>query len=309
MILLVAPRTTPRTALVAVSTAVLLVLGATACAGGGAPSATAPVGVASARQAPPVPTAGEPSSSSARVRALPTGGVPDYQLGGAYAPAADVTVVERDSTARPAAGVYSICYVNGFQTQPDETDDWLDHHPDAVLRDEDGEPVSDPGWPDEVLLDTRTAATRAEVLAVLSPVVARCADRGFAAVEFDNLDSWTRSDGRLTPAGNLALAADLVRTGHAHGLAVGQKNTPQLGATGRQRTGFDFVVAEECVQYDECSAYTDVYGDQVVDVEYADTLGRPWSEVCALPDRPAMTILRDRDLVVPSDPAYVAEHC
>jgi len=39
---------------------------------------------------------------------LPPVGVADYQLSGAYTPAADVQVVARDSTAKPAAGLYNI---------------------------------------------------------------------------------------------------------------------------------------------------------------------------------------------------------
>ena len=240
---------------------------------------------------------------------LPASGIPDYQLGGGYTPPSGVTIVERDSTDHPAAGKYGICYVNGFQTQPEDADDWLDHHGSAVLRDDDGDPVSDPGWPDEMLLDTSTAAKRTEIVGVLTKSITRCADRGFDAVEFDNLDSWTRSDGALRRADNLALAAALVRVGHEHGLAVGQKNTPQLGASGRKTTGFDFVVAEECVEYQECSAYTKAYGKHVIDVEYSDNTDRSWSSVCAMDDRPAMTILRDRDLVTPSHRAYVFEHC
>jgi hypothetical protein len=249
------------------------------------------------------------ASGSAGYRDLPTSGIPDYQLGGGSTPPAGVTVVERDSTDRPAAGTYGICYVNGFQTQPDATAAWERDHPEALLRTTAGKPVSDPGWPDEVLLDTRSAGTRATIARVLGADVARCADRGFDAVEFDNLDSWTRSGGRLTRAGNTALAALLVETAHRAGLAAGQKNTPQLGSAGRTRIGFDFVVAEECVQYDECGAYTAAYGDRVLDVEYADTLERDWSAVCALPDRPRMTILRDRDLVPAGDPGHVFRHC
>ncbi|MBF4614356.1 endo alpha-1,4 polygalactosaminidase [Curtobacterium sp. VKM Ac-1376] len=240
---------------------------------------------------------------------LPTSGRPDYQLGGAYTPPSGVTIVERDSTDRPAKGTYGICYVNGFQTQPEAARTWKKSYPSAILRDRDGTPVSDPGWPDEMLLDTRTAAERALITKVLTKTVARCGDRGFDAVEFDNLDSWTRSGGRLTRAGNLALARSLVAAGHRLGLAVGQKNTPQLGASGREQTGFDFVVAEECVQYRECGAYTKAYGKRVIDVEYSDTLERSWASVCKLKSRPAMTILRDRDLVAPKDDAYVFEHC
>ncbi len=242
-------------------------------------------------------------------RNLPTSGIPDYQLGGSYTPPAGVTIVERDSTERPAEGTYSICYVNGFQTQPGDAATWKRDHPTAILRDAKGKPVSDPGWPDEMLLDTTTAAKRATIVRVLTTTVARCADRGFDAVEFDNLDSWTRSGGRLTRSGNLALAAALVRLGHGKGLAVGQKNTPQLGASGRKQTGFDFVVAEECFVYQECGAYTKAFGKRVIDVEYTDDSKRPWSSVCASTKRPAMTILRDRDLVPAGDDAYVFEHC
>ncbi|WP_260855687.1 endo alpha-1,4 polygalactosaminidase [Curtobacterium sp. 9128] len=241
--------------------------------------------------------------------ALPTGAVPDYQLGGAYRPASGVTVVERDSTAHPAPGTYGICYVNGFQTQPEDASSWKRDHPDALLRDDDGDPVSDPGWPDEMLLDTASASARSTIVAVLSKSVARCADRGFAAVEFDNLDSWTRSHGALTRSGNLALASALVEVAHEHGLAAAQKNTPQLGAAGKRDAGFDFAVAEECVTYDECRAYTDVYGAQVIDVEYSDDVGRPWSDVCGMRSRPAMTILRDRELVARGQSGYVFEHC
>ncbi|WP_022903199.1 endo alpha-1,4 polygalactosaminidase [Curtobacterium sp. B8] len=242
-------------------------------------------------------------------RNLPTSGVPDYQLGGSYTPPRGVTIVERDSTARPATGTYSICYVNGFQTQPEDAAMWKRDHPTAILRDRKGTPVSDPDWPDEMLLDTTTGAKRATIVRVLTKTVARCAERGFDAVEFDNLDSWTRSKGKLTRSGNLALAAALVRVGHGKQLAVGQKNTPQLGASGRKQTGFDFVVAEECFVYQECGAYTKAYGKRVIDVEYTDNSRRPWSRVCASTKRPAMTILRDRDLVTPRDDAYVFEHC
>jgi len=254
------------------------------------------------------PTSAAPRSAVAYTN-LPTSGRPDYQLGGSYTPPSGVTIVERDSTARPAKGKYNVCYVNGFQTQPESARTWTKSYPSAILRDRAGKPVSDPGWPDEMLLDTRTAAKRALITKVLAKTVARCGDRGFDAVEYDNLDSWTRSGKRLTRAGNLALAGSLVAVGHRHGLAVGQKNTPQLGASGRKQTGFDFVVAEECVQYRECSAYTKAYGKRVIDIEYADTLERSWGSVCGLTSRPAMTILRDRDLVAPSDDAYVYEHC
>src|SRR5687767_9981474 len=44
----------------------------------------------------------------------------DYQLGGAYEPPDGVEIVSRDRGAAPASGLYNLCYVNGFQIQPDE---------------------------------------------------------------------------------------------------------------------------------------------------------------------------------------------
>ncbi|MFZ7087306.1 endo alpha-1,4 polygalactosaminidase [Curtobacterium sp. RRHDQ10] len=238
--------------------------------------------------------------------APPTTGVPDYQLGGAYPPAAGVTVVTRDSTAEPARGVYDICYVNGFQTQPGSSA-WTGHD-DLLLHRASGARFVDPGWPDETLLDISTAAKRTAIARVLRPTLERCSERGFQAVEFDNLDSWTRSHGLLDRADAVAMASVFVDDAHRLGMAVGQKNTPQLGARGRS-IGFDFAVAEECMQYDECGAYTKVYGRHVIDIEYTDELRQPWSEVCASSERPAMTILRDRDLQPPTSSAYHFEHC
>ncbi|PZE37638.1 hypothetical protein DEJ31_05700 [Curtobacterium sp. MCPF17_031] len=295
-----------RRSLVTTALLAVAVTGLTGCAAGAGPTGTAPGAQHTVDDAG---TGGATAGVDVAARALPTGGIPDYQLGGSYTPPAGVTIVERDSTAKPAAGTYGICYVNGFQTQPEDRASWLSEHPGAVLRTAAGKPVIDPGWPDELILDTRTASARATITSVSTRSIARCADRGFDAVEFDNLDSWTRSGGRLTRSGNLALATSLVRVAHQHGLAAAQKNTPQLGVSGRERTGFDFAVAEECVQYDECAAYTDVYGARVIDVEYADTLQGKWSAVCAMTDRPRMTILRDRELVAAGEDGYVFRHC
>ena len=258
----------------------------------------------------PVDTTGSHAPDSATTGQLPPAGqVVDYQLGGGYDPAAGVAGVVRDVTDTPAEGLWSGCYVNGFQTQPAERQSWLDEHPDLVLRDDAGEPVIDPGWPDELLLDISTPEQRAGIAAVLGPVITGCATRGFDAVELDNLDTWTRSDGRLTEDDAVAMATLLVAAGHDVGLAVGQKNAPDLGTRGRDEAGFDFAVAEECQRYDECDRYTDVYRTAVIDIEYADDLSGSWSEVCADPQLPASSVLRDRDLTTPASPDYVFDVC
>ena len=50
-----------------------------------------------------------------------------------------------------------------------------------------------------------------------------------------------------------------------HGLAAGQKN---LAGFDGHRVGYDFAVSEECGHYDECDAYVDDFGDQVLMIEY-----------------------------------------
>jgi hypothetical protein len=243
--------------------------------------------------------------------ALPADGVADYQLGGAYTPPDGVTIVERDSEAEPAEGLYSICYVNGFQSQPGQGDEWRDA---GLVLLADGEPVVDENWPDEMLFDTSTAQARADIAERIGTVIDSCADRGFDAVEIDNLDSDTRSDGALTAEDNRALATLYVERAHAAGLAIGQKNTADRAAQYAQDPGFDFAVAEECHRFDECAQYTAAYGADVIDIEYpfrefGDDLRADFAEVCADPETPPITVLRDRDLVPAGNAEYVYEHC
>ncbi|TXK17039.1 endo alpha-1,4 polygalactosaminidase [Homoserinibacter sp. GY 40078] len=248
--------------------------------------------------------AGDPVDSTAPVVAdFPVGAGVDYQLGGAYPPPDGVGIVARDSTAEPASGVWSICYVNGFQSQPgDEA-----RFEEVLLRDAAGAPVADPDWPDEYLFDTSTDGNRALIAAQLDTELTRCADAGFDAVEFDNLDTFTR-DPRVTFEGNLALAAELVARAHELGLAAGQKNTSEFTRELHERAGFDFAVVEECVAYEECGSYTSVYGDAVVAIEYTDS-GATIDEICASPGHPASLVLRDRDLVPAGEAGYAFALC
>ncbi|MFK3678056.1 endo alpha-1,4 polygalactosaminidase [Microbacterium sp. NPDC090218] len=247
----------------------------------------------------------EPPAATAAFALPPVGAVPDYQLGGAYDPAPEVGIVGRDRSADPAPGVYSICYVNGFQTQPGELDSW----PDDLLLRRDDEVVFDPDWPDEALLDTASSERRERIAETVTPWIEGCAEAGFDAVEFDNLDSYSRSQGALSLDDNLALATLLVDAAHAAGLAAGQKNAAEDAGVLHEQAGFDFAVTEECAVYTECGAYTAVYGDHVIDIEYTDELPRPFSDMCADDDAPASMVLRDRDLVTPGDDDYAFEMC
>lgn len=248
-----------------------------------------------------------PAPSQASGPALPpVGGGLDYQLGGAYDPPAGVDIVVRDSTDEPAEGLYSVCYLNGFQTQPADSERMLADSPELILT-ADGVPVLDENWPDELLYDTSTAEKRTALAAQLLPQVTACGAAGFDAVEIDNLDSFTRSDGLLTAEDNVAFARILVDGAHEHGLAIGQKNAAELA--GSLSEAFDFAVAEECDRWEECGLYRAAYGDRVLAIEYADDLREDFAAACAVPDRPKSMILRDRDLAVPGAAEYVYERC
>jgi hypothetical protein len=241
----------------------------------------------------------------------------DYQIGGDYPPGRRVSVVSRDWFAGRDArgGRYTICYVNAFQTQadergvnrPDERSNW----PPRLVLDELGD---DPHWGGEYLIDLGTAARRAAAARHVRPMVDACARKGFEAVEFDNLDSWTRFDGTPVadevPFGRQeAIAYASLLTDHAHrrGLAVAQKNTVELGRrVARNRIGFDFAIAEQCGRYHECRGYTAMYGSHVIVIEYGR---RGFRTACTAVGRRVSVVLRDVAVSTPGSPAYRYRAC
>ncbi|MBS1906559.1 MAG: endo alpha-1,4 polygalactosaminidase [Actinobacteria bacterium] len=248
---------------------------------------------ATAESSPP-----EPRSPSAI--ALPPAGGFDYQLGGAYDPPDGTVVVARDSTDPPAKNRYGICYLNAFQSQPGQAADWKG----LLLEGADG-PVADPGWPDEYLLDTSTAANRTAIAARVGALIAGCAKAGYDAVEFDNLDSYLRSNHALTPDDNLALARLLIAHAHAAGLAAGQKNALELAPEGRA-AGFDFAVTEECGAYRECAGYQAAY-PIVLDIEYSTA--DEYAALCRSGALPERSVRRDRELVKAGADGYAFGRC
>ncbi|WP_406080883.1 endo alpha-1,4 polygalactosaminidase [Micromonospora sp. NBC_00858] len=239
----------------------------------------------------------------------PTNGSFDYQIGGAYEPDVGVTIVERDHSGVPSGAAYNICYVNAFQTQPEAAAWWKAEHRDLLLKAADGSYVEDPEWPGEILLDTTTPARRTAIAGVVQGWMDECAAKGFRAVEPDNLDSWTRSGDRLTHDHNMALARLLVEHAHDAGLAVAQKNTPELAPYGRDQIGFDFAVVEECQHHDECQSYTDAYGDHLIEIEYTDNPVGAYLRACATRGARISVILRDRDVVPLGRQGYHYERC
>ncbi len=225
----------------------------------------------------------------------------DYQLGCAYPPPSGVSVVMRDRLAPPAPDLYNICYINAFQTQPDA--DWSGARDDLILRDEAGQRIKDKAW-DEYFLDISSAEKRAALAEIIGLWIHDCSARGFDAVEFDNLDSFTRTEGLLTLDHATAYVRLLIEIAQRDHLAIAQKNAAEYSATFKP-LGFDFAVAEECWEYSgDCDSYTAAYGDLVFDIEYQEPAFNAGCLSAQLP----VPILRDKALVGPG-PNYRRREC
>jgi hypothetical protein len=122
------------------------------------------------------------------------------------------------------------------------------------------------GWTGERWLDVRR-------LDVLGPLMERrmdlCREKGFDAVEPDNVDGYANESGfALTAADQLAYNRFLAAAAHARGLSVGLKN--DLGQAAELEPDFDWALNESCFEYDEChllKPFTDA-GKAVFHVEY-----------------------------------------
>ena len=123
------------------------------------------------------------------------------------------------------------------------------------------------GWPGEKWLDIRR-------IDVLGPIMAArmdlCKQKGFDAVEPDNIDAYSNNSGfPLTAQDQLNYNKWLAAAAHARGLSIGLKNdleqVPQLV------TSFDWAINEQCFEYNECqllAPFTQA-GKAVFVVEYA----------------------------------------
>ncbi|MBT2478390.1 endo alpha-1,4 polygalactosaminidase [Streptomyces sp. ISL-94] len=151
----------------------------------------------------------------------------------------------------------TICYVS--------TGAWEDFRPDAGQFPEELLGKGN-GWEGERWLDIRRVAQ-------LEPLMAKrfdmCRDKGFDAVEPDNMDGYQNTSGfPLTAEDQLRYNRLIAKLAHDRGLAVGLKNDldqiPQLVGE------FDFAVNEQCAQYEECERLTPFIeaGKAVFHVEY-----------------------------------------
>jgi Glycoside-hydrolase family GH114 len=263
-------------------------------------------GDAGGRDASSPPASGSEDGGQRSVRLPPTNGGLDYQLYEPYALPSGVTIVSRDKSAPIAAGAYNICYVNGFQTQPEEAGFWTNEHPELLLRDQNDNPVEDPEWEGEYALDITTPAKRAALTTIERKWFEACAAAGYDAVEVDNLDTYSRFGGRIAENDAVAFVRGLADIAHALGMAIAQKNAAEIVGR-RVEMGTDFVVSEECNRWDECDVYTEAYGSHVLMIEYRK---QDFDKGCA--DYPNYSVvLRNLLLTAPgsSEQSYVFDDC
>lgn len=188
-----------------------------------------------------------------------------WQLSGRLDPTVDVPVYDIDGFDHPASAVADlhrrgrkvICYLS--------TGAWEDFRPDAGRF-----PASllgrGNGWEGERWLDIRRTD-------LLGPLMAErldmCRDKGFDAVEPDNMDGYANRTGfPLTAADQLRYNRLIARLAHERGLSVGLKN--DLDQIPELVGDFDFAVNEQCAEHDECAALTPFVraGKAVFHVEY-----------------------------------------
>ena len=85
----------------------------------------------------------------------------------------------------------------------------------------------------------------------------------------------------------------------------------ELGASGKSTVGFDFAVAEECQteESDNCDSYSDVYGNNMLEIEYTNNGRSVWLAACEARGSVISVIYRDLDVVPFGSKGYHYEEC
>ncbi|HTR67305.1 MAG TPA: endo alpha-1,4 polygalactosaminidase [Terriglobales bacterium] len=183
--------------------------------------------------------------------------------------------------AMHAQGTRAVCYIDAGTWENWRSD--AGSFPASVLG-------SGNGWPGEKWLDIRSALVRP----LMTARFAMCKSKGFDAVEPDNIDGYTNGTGfPLTSADQITYNEWIASTVHSLGMSVALKNdTDQVN---QLEPSFDFMIDEQCFQYNECNTLTPFVnaGKAVFEVEYSGSA----SNIC--PKANALnfnTLLKDLDL-------------
>jgi len=148
----------------------------------------------------------------------------------------------------------------------------------------------DQGWPGSSWLDIRRVS---ELEPIMKARMQMCKDKGFDAVEPDEINGWENDTGfPLTFNDQLIYNRALAQWAHELGLSILQKG--DISQTRQLVDYFDFVLNEECFQYDECTKPYDPVTGELVDglqryvernkavfiAEYRTFNSTRWAKIC-----------------------------
>lgn len=140
-----------------------------------------------------------------------------------------------------AEGRIVICYLSAGSVEDWRIDAAL--FPEPIV----GEPLD--GWPGERWLDVRQ---RAVIAPVLTARLDLAVEKGCDGVEPDNVDGHMNETGfEITAVDQMEFNRWLADEAHRRGLSIGLKN--DLAQATDLVDWFDWVLVEECVEFDECS--------------------------------------------------------
>ncbi|MBL8217127.1 MAG: endo alpha-1,4 polygalactosaminidase [Bryobacterales bacterium] len=157
-----------------------------------------------------------------------------------------------------AKGSKAICYFSAGSFE-----DW---RPDAGRFPDSVKGRNLDGWPGERWLDIR----RIDILGpIMESRIQLCKEKGFDAVEPDNIDAYVNNSGfPLTGAEQAEFNRYLAAAAHKRGLSIALKN--DLDQVSTLLPYFDFALNESCLEYDECDRLLPFVqaGKAVFHVEY-----------------------------------------
>jgi len=122
------------------------------------------------------------------------------------------------------------------------------------------------GWTGERWIDIRQLAL---VEPIMSARFQMCREKGFDAVEPDNIEAFSNRSGfPITASQQLVYNEWVAEEVHSLGMAILQKNDGEQAA--QQEPFFDGVLTEQCNQYAECASFRPYLeaGKPVINVEY-----------------------------------------
>lgn len=203
-----------------------------------------------------------------------------------------------------ASGVYTVCYINVGSYEP--------YRPDSAQYPDYLKLKADPDWPGEAFVDVNDVWKPNSVLAsILRNRFKMCKDKGFDALEPDNLQNDENTGGAITTQQQIDFNGWVADEAHAAGLAVFQKNGPDKillrDKLGRRMVDvFDGILNESCQQYAECNPLTEYVkrGKLALNVEYSVSPNCTLSKSLNI-----NTMRRDLGLVAPGMSGYRRVSC